>query len=794
MQRDDIRELRREVAEARQAAQDFWPVLPDGYGAGDPETYRLIEGTVNEASGVTAGATFDIDNVRPLAGGLNPAASTADGVNIEVEQAAGNYTDNQTKIRAAYDEDNSRWIDVTDQSGDQSPQTYNVQLQAIKTKAATTISVKLLEDDLTTENGSSFTAYDPHTQFSSGRLTGAKGRIALVTDPDTGAERWELTHCQGIAEYVYGTLSEDEGATTAGEASSSSYSFISTPWHDRDPAVTINVTDLSGQKSGDAYFARLENPDTTPRKYRAMRVPPKGLTFNVKVQEAKAYTDGDVSVKWLEDDLSTEVGSAFDAYDPHGQFSTGGLDDVFGRVTMVIDATTQQARWELTHLEGLALTAYGTLAEDEGATSSGKASSSSFVTEGIPWNESAPSGSINVVGLDGETTGDAYVAILSDPDASPPEYRAVKTPSSGNTDVLVKVNSSETSAGYLADQIVNTGTLTGGYQRVYRRVAGDDDTIYFETEAPAGGSPQTYNVKLQAAKAKSATSVNVKWVDESLTEYDTAFAAYDPHQQFSSGDNSGAFGRIALVTDPDDETERWELTHLEGMALFAVGTLAENEGATSSGKASSSSYSAFGPKWQEASPAGSINITGLDGQQSGDAYVAVLEDGEASPPEYRAVKVPDANTDVLVKVNSSETSAGYLEDQLVNSGTLTSGYQRVYFRKNGNDSMYAETEEASGGSVTLFDCLIEYGQSLSAGSWDDGAREWTDGSGTVTLLTDNGDGTYDEAGTQAVKWRPNVAISPPSGKAYRGHGIVVSGVYKLEAVYSCEGVTWTSGS
>lgn len=98
-----------------------------------------------------------------------------------------------------------------------------------------------------------------------------------------------------------------------------------------------------------------------------------------------------------------------------------------------------------------------------------------------------------------------------------------------------------------------------------------------------------------------------------------------------------------------------------------------------------------------------------------------------------------------------------------------------------------------GSPVVTFDFLVAYGQSLTAGAWNDGTRKWTDGAGTVTLLTDNGDGTYDEAGTQAVKWAPNFSVSPASGKAYRGWGIIKDGVYKAKGVYTCEGVDWTSG-
>ena len=116
----------------------------------------------------------------------------------------------------------------------------------------------------------------------------------------------------------------------------------------------------------------------------------------------------------------------------------------------------------------------------------------------------------------------------------------------------------------------------------------------------------------------------------------------------------------------------------------------------------------------------------------------------------------------------------------------------VYGEWDNDNAEWIDVTDVEGESE-LFDCLIEYGQSLTAGAWNDGTRKWTDGSGTVTLLTDNEDGTYDEAGTQSVKWRPNVAVSPPTGKAYRGHGVIVGGVYKLEAVYTCEGVTWTSG-
>lgn len=106
---------------------------------------------------------------------------------------------------------------------------------------------------------------------------------------------------------------------------------------------------------------------------------------------------------------------------------------------------------------------------------------------------------------------------------------------------------------------------------------------------------------------------------------------------------------------------------------------------------------------------------------------------------------------------------------------------------------WVDITDVEGSGNELFDFLLEYGQTLTAGSWDDVTRVWTDGSGTVTLLTDNEDGTYDEAGSQAVKWRANVELTPPTGKAYRGHGVIVNGVYKVEAVYSCEGVTWTSG-
>lgn len=272
MLRDDVRELRRVADQALRAGEDCWPVLPDGVGSGDSETFRLIEGTVNEASGVTAGATFNIDNVRPLAGGVNPAASTADGVNIEIELAAGNYTDNQTPIRAIRDDDNSRWIDVTDQNEAGTPQTYNVKLQAALTKAATSVSVKWLDASLV-EVGSAFTAYDPHAQFSSGYgITDALGRVALVTDADTGAERWELTHVEGLALFAKGTIDEDEGATTSGAASDTSPTTWGPKWQETAPAGTINVVGLDGQESGDAYTAVLSDPDANPPEYEVVKL------------------------------------------------------------------------------------------------------------------------------------------------------------------------------------------------------------------------------------------------------------------------------------------------------------------------------------------------------------------------------------------------------------------------------------------------------------------------------------------------------------------------------------------
>lgn len=285
MLRDDVRELRRVVDQALRNGEECWPVLPDGVGSGDSETFRLIEGTVNEASGVTAGATFNIDNVRPLAGGVNPAASTADGVNVEIELATGNYTDNQTPIRAIRDDDNARWIDVTDQSGDSTPQTYNVKLQAALTKAATSVSVKWLDASLV-EVGSAFTAYDPHAQFSSGYgITDALGRVAKVTDADTGAERWELTHVEGLALFAKGTIDEDEGATTSGAASDTSPTTWGPKWQETTPPGTINVVGLDGELSGDSYKAVLKDPDANPPEYEIFeKAPEQSITRLAKIE------------------------------------------------------------------------------------------------------------------------------------------------------------------------------------------------------------------------------------------------------------------------------------------------------------------------------------------------------------------------------------------------------------------------------------------------------------------------------------------------------------------------------
>lgn len=119
MLRDDIRELRRVADQALRMGEECWPVLPDGSGAGDSETFRRIIAKVNQPSGVTSGdATFTVDNVRPICGGVNPAASTADGVNITVNDAKGSYSDN-AEIYAEWDNDNSEWIDVTDQGSEQ---------------------------------------------------------------------------------------------------------------------------------------------------------------------------------------------------------------------------------------------------------------------------------------------------------------------------------------------------------------------------------------------------------------------------------------------------------------------------------------------------------------------------------------------------------------------------------------------------------------------------------------------------------------------------------------------------
>jgi hypothetical protein len=91
-----------------------WVAVSIKNTAGDS---RRVIAKVNEGSGVTDGqASFTVDNVRPLSSGLNPVASTANGVDLIVKDAKQAYDDN-AEVYAEWDNDYAEWIDVTDIDG-----------------------------------------------------------------------------------------------------------------------------------------------------------------------------------------------------------------------------------------------------------------------------------------------------------------------------------------------------------------------------------------------------------------------------------------------------------------------------------------------------------------------------------------------------------------------------------------------------------------------------------------------------------------------------------------------------
>lgn len=115
-QRDNIREARRAIGVARRSGSMSPLRVGDSVGTGSAETYRLIRGLVKEPSGVTAGATLTIDNIEPLAGGLDPSGGTA-SFELEVDEAKQNYSDN-AEVIAIYDPAAANsWVDITDVEG-----------------------------------------------------------------------------------------------------------------------------------------------------------------------------------------------------------------------------------------------------------------------------------------------------------------------------------------------------------------------------------------------------------------------------------------------------------------------------------------------------------------------------------------------------------------------------------------------------------------------------------------------------------------------------------------------------
>lgn len=180
----------------------------------------------------------------------------------------------------------------------------------------------------------------------------------------------------------------------------------------------------------------------------------KTLNFRL-YQNSKAYGDSPVEGKLLTDAM-VEFGDPVDLYDPHGEFTSGGSENAYGRCTLVRDIQDSSTRLEITHLEGPALWISATLTEDIGATTADMASADVDTYKGIGWWRENPGETVSIFSVNGlhDTlkSGTKVHAILLDPDESPLEYAVIETaPIRPNVAFAVVITEAPAATGWGGD-------------------------------------------------------------------------------------------------------------------------------------------------------------------------------------------------------------------------------------------------------------------------------------------------------------------------------------------------------
>lgn len=110
MRRDDLNEARRGIGDALRSSESTPLRVPKVAGGGAPEKFRFI---IAQAKGAVAAgaATFTVDTVTAIAGGLSPTSDPADELTVDL--ALADYPDDAW-VMACYDPSSpNSWFDVT---------------------------------------------------------------------------------------------------------------------------------------------------------------------------------------------------------------------------------------------------------------------------------------------------------------------------------------------------------------------------------------------------------------------------------------------------------------------------------------------------------------------------------------------------------------------------------------------------------------------------------------------------------------------------------------------------------